>query len=116
IPSVCKQVVSVETTRDIEWFTHTCTLGFQVFGLWPEGSDGTDINAACRSNDKSLLVTGDDFGKVHLFSYPCSQFRAPSHIYRGHSSHVTNVSFLYDDSYLVSTGGKDMSVLQWRIV
>ncbi|MEQ2271186.1 hypothetical protein XENORESO_000698 [Xenotaenia resolanae] len=43
-------------------------------------------------------------------------FQAPSHIYRGHSSHVTNVSFLYDDSYLVSTGGKDMSVLQWRIV
>ncbi|XP_062413307.1 echinoderm microtubule-associated protein-like 1 isoform X7 [Pungitius pungitius] len=116
IPSVCKQVVSVETTRDIEWATHTCTLGFQVFGLWPDGSDGTDVNAACRSSDKSLLVTGDDFGKVHLFSYPCSQFRAPSHVYGGHSSHVTNVTFLHDDGYLVSTGGKDMSVMQWRIV
>uniref|UniRef100_A0A665VUP2 HELP domain-containing protein n=1 Tax=Echeneis naucrates TaxID=173247 RepID=A0A665VUP2_ECHNA len=116
IPSVCKQVVSVETTRDIEWDTYTCALGFQVFGLWPDGSDGTDINAVCRSHDKSLLVTGDDFGKVHLFSYPCSQFRAPCHVYSGHSSHVTNVSFLYDDSYLVSTGGKDMSVMQWRIV
>uniref|UniRef100_A0A7N8XFG5 EMAP like 1 n=1 Tax=Mastacembelus armatus TaxID=205130 RepID=A0A7N8XFG5_9TELE len=116
IPSVCKQVVSVETTRDIEWATCTCTLGFQVFGLWPDGSDGTDINAVCRSSDKSLLVTGDDFGKVHLFSYPCSQFRAPSHVYGGHSSHVTNVTFLFDDSYLVSTGGKDMSVMQWRIV
>ncbi|XP_074516635.1 echinoderm microtubule-associated protein-like 1 isoform X6 [Sebastes fasciatus] len=116
IPSVCKQVVSVETTRDIEWATHTCPLGFQVFGLWPDGSDGTDINAVCRSSDKSLLVTGDDFGKVHLFSYPCSQFRAPSHVYGGHSSHVTNVTFLHDDGYLVSTGGKDMSVMQWRIV
>ncbi|XP_034531132.1 echinoderm microtubule-associated protein-like 1 isoform X6 [Notolabrus celidotus] len=116
IPSVCKQVVSVETTRDIEWATYTCTLSFHVFGLWPDGSDGTDINAACRSSDKSLLVTGDDFGKVHLFSHPCSQFRAPSHVYGGHSSHVTNVSFLYEDSYLVSTGGKDMSVMQWRIV
>uniref|UniRef100_A0A8D2ZGE1 EMAP like 1 n=1 Tax=Scophthalmus maximus TaxID=52904 RepID=A0A8D2ZGE1_SCOMX len=116
IPSVCKQVVSVETTRDIEWATYTCTLGFHVFGLWPDGSDGTDVNAVCRSSDKSLLVTGDDFGKVHLFSYPCSQFRAPSHVYGGHSSHVTNVTFLYDDSYLVSTGGKDMSVMQWRIV
>nr|XP_043903168.1 echinoderm microtubule-associated protein-like 1 isoform X4 [Solea senegalensis] len=116
IPSVCKQVVSVEATRDIEWATYTCTLGFHVFGLWPDGSDGTDINAACRSCDKSLLVTGDDFGKVHLFSYPCSQFRAPSHVYSGHSSHVTNVTFLHDDSYLVSTGGKDMSVMQWRIV
>ncbi|XP_069008373.1 echinoderm microtubule-associated protein-like 1 isoform X5 [Embiotoca jacksoni] len=116
IPSVCKQVVSVETTRDIEWATCTCPLGFQVFGLWPDGSDGTDINAVCRSCDKSLLVTGDDFGKVHLFAYPCSQFRAPSHVYGGHSSHVTNVTFLHDDNYLVSTGGKDMSVMQWRIV
>lgn len=34
IPSVCKQVVSMETTRDIEWNTYTCTLGFQVFGKW----------------------------------------------------------------------------------
>ncbi|KAJ8353596.1 hypothetical protein SKAU_G00211630 [Synaphobranchus kaupii] len=116
IPSVCKQVVSVETTRDIVWETCTCTLGFHVFGLWPEGSDGTDINAVCRSNEKRLLVTGDDFGKVHLFAYPCSQFRAPSHVYGGHSSHVTNVNFLFDDGYLISTGGKDMSIMQWRVV
>uniref|UniRef100_A0A8C1XLE9 EMAP like 1 n=1 Tax=Cyprinus carpio TaxID=7962 RepID=A0A8C1XLE9_CYPCA len=116
IPSVCKQVVSVETTRDIEWATFTCILGFHVFGLWPDGSDGTDINAVCSSNSKKLLVTGDDFGKVHLFSFPCSQSRAPSHIYGGHSSHVTNVHFLNDDTQLISTGGKDMSVMQWRVV
>ncbi|XP_030069784.1 echinoderm microtubule-associated protein-like 1 isoform X2 [Microcaecilia unicolor] len=116
IPSACKQVVSVETTRDIEWSTYTCTLGFHVFGVWPEGSDGTDINAVCRSLEKKLLSTGDDFGKVHLFSYPCSQFRAPSHVYGGHSSHVTNVDFLYEDSHLISTGGKDTSIMQWRVV
>ncbi|XP_056623256.1 echinoderm microtubule-associated protein-like 1 isoform X2 [Triplophysa dalaica] len=116
IPSVCKQVVSVETTRDIEWATFTCTLGFLVFGLWPDGSDGTDINAVCSSNEKRLLITGDDFGKVHLFSFPCSQSRAPSHVYGGHSSHVTNVNFLFDDSHVVSTGGKDMSIMQWRVV
>lgn len=46
-----------------------------VLGVWPEGSDGTDINAVCRAHEKKLLSTGDDFGKVHLFSYPCSQFR-----------------------------------------
>ncbi|KAB0369068.1 hypothetical protein FD755_019073 [Muntiacus reevesi] len=116
VPSACKQVVSVETTRDIEWATYTCTLGFHVFGVWPEGSDGTDINAASRAHEKKLLSTGDDFGKVHLFSYPCSQFRAPSHVYSGHSSHVTNVAFLCDDSHLVSTGGKDTSIMQWRVV
>ncbi|NXI46094.1 EMAL1 protein, partial [Galbula dea] len=116
VPSACKQVVSVETTRDIEWATYTCTLGFHVFGVWPEGSDGTDINAVCRSHGRKLLSTGDDFGKVHLFSYPCSQFRAPSHVYGGHSSHVTNVDFLYEDTHLISTGGKDTSIMQWRVI
>ncbi|ETE66193.1 Echinoderm microtubule-associated protein-like 1, partial [Ophiophagus hannah] len=116
VPSACKQVVSVETTRDIEWATYTCTLGFHVFGVWPEGSDGTDINALCRSHEINLLSTGDDFGKVHLFSYPCSQFRAPSHVYGGHSSHVTNVDFLYEDTHLISTGGKDTSIMQWRVI
>ncbi|NXK28596.1 EMAL1 protein, partial [Arenaria interpres] len=116
VPSACKQVVSVETTRDIEWATYTCTLGFHVFGVWPEGSDGTDINAVCRSHGRKLLSTGDDFGKVHLFSYPCSQFRAPSHVYGGHSSHVTNVDFLCEDTHLISTGGKDTSIMQWRVI
>lgn len=116
IPTACKQVVSVETTRDLEWATYTCTLGFQVFGVWPEGSDGTDLNAICRSPDQKLLATGDDFGKVHLFSYPCSQFRSSSHVYGGHSSHVTNVSFLHEDNHLISTGGKDTSIMQWRVV
>uniref|UniRef100_A0A4W3JWB1 EMAP like 1 n=1 Tax=Callorhinchus milii TaxID=7868 RepID=A0A4W3JWB1_CALMI len=75
MPSVCKQVVSVENVRDADWATYTCTLGFNVFGVWPEGSDGTDINALCRSYDKKILTTGDDFGKVHLFSSPCTQAR-----------------------------------------
>ena len=47
---------------------------------------------------------------------PCLSSQAPSHVYSGHSSHVTNVDFLCDDSHLVSTGGKDTSIMQWRVV
>ncbi|KAL1260902.1 hypothetical protein QQF64_008729 [Cirrhinus molitorella] len=108
-----KHITSADAVRNLEWATSTCVLGFNVFGIWPEGADGTDINAVCRSHDNNLLASADDFGKVHLFSNPCSQPRAPSHIYGGHSSHVTNVAFLHDDSHLISTGGKDTSILQW---
>uniref|UniRef100_A0A4W6CXB8 EMAP like 2 n=1 Tax=Lates calcarifer TaxID=8187 RepID=A0A4W6CXB8_LATCA len=109
-----KHVTNMDTVRNLEWATHTCTLAFNTFGIWPDGADGTDINAVCRSHDGSLLASADDFGKVHLFSFPCSQPRAPSHEYGGHSSHVTNVAFLHDDSHLISTGGKDTSIL-WMI-
>uniref|UniRef100_A0A669D168 EMAP like 2 n=1 Tax=Oreochromis niloticus TaxID=8128 RepID=A0A669D168_ORENI len=99
----------------VHWATSTCTLSFNTFGIWPDGADGTDINAVCRSHDGSLLASADDFGKVHLFSFPCSQPRAQSQEYGGHSSHVTNVAFLHDDSHLISTGGKDTSILQWVV-
>ncbi|KAI5098974.1 echinoderm microtubule-associated protein-like 2 isoform X1, partial [Silurus meridionalis] len=108
-----KHITSADAVRNLEWATSTCVLGFSVFGIWPDGADGTDINAVCRSNNRGVLASGDDFGKVRLFSNPCSQPRSPSHEYGGHSSHVTNVAFLHDDSQLISTGGKDTSILQW---
>ena len=37
-------------------------------------------------------------------------------MFAGHSSHVTNVQFLYDDSRLLSSGGKDSAVFQWQVV
>ena len=43
---------------------------FYFSGIWPEGADGTDINTCCRSNNKKLVATGDDFGAVNLFKYP----------------------------------------------
>uniref|UniRef100_A0A4W3HNT7 EMAP like 4 n=1 Tax=Callorhinchus milii TaxID=7868 RepID=A0A4W3HNT7_CALMI len=86
-----------------------------VAGVWPEGSDGTDINALCRSYSKKVVAVADDFCKVHLFQYPISKPKAPSHVYSAHSSHVTNVSFTHSDGHLISTGGKDTSIIQWRV-
>lgn len=59
--------------RDVEWATNSCTLSFSTIGIWPENADGTDVNACNRSNDMKLMATGDDFGKVKLYSYPVTQ-------------------------------------------
>jgi echinoderm microtubule-associated protein-like 1/2 len=48
-------------------------LSFETIGIWPESADGTDINTVAKSNDSELLATGDDYGKVNLFSYPAMQ-------------------------------------------
>uniref|UniRef100_A0A8C5GED4 EML-like second beta-propeller domain-containing protein n=1 Tax=Gouania willdenowi TaxID=441366 RepID=A0A8C5GED4_GOUWI len=116
VPNSCKLIRNRSECKDIDWATYTCVLGYHVFGVWPEGSDGTDINALIRSHNRKVIALADDFCKVHLFSYPCCTAKAPSHKYGVHSSHVTNVSFLYRDSHLISTGGKDTSILQWRLV
>ena len=52
-----------------------------MLGVWPDGSDGSDINAAHRSNDGQLVLTADDFGGLKLFHAPCAAHLA-SHSHR----------------------------------
>lgn len=59
--------------RDIVWASQNCSLSFQTVGVWPENADGTDINAVSRNSARTMVVTGDDWGKVKLYSYPASQ-------------------------------------------
>jgi len=103
---------------DVQWATQSCVFGWALRGIWPEDADGTDVNACARSNTgkREIVVTADDFGKVKLFRYPCIVPRAANRPYGGHSSHVTNISFTFDDKYVVSTGGDDCAVCQWEVV
>lgn len=112
------QEKSSSSMRDEEWATQSCIYGWHVRGVWPEGADGTDINACGRSNDgkRELLVTSDDFGKVKLFRYPCIVANADHKPYNGHSSHVTNVAFSFQDRWVVSVGGDDQAVFIWEVV
>uniref|UniRef100_A0A3P8W8P0 EMAP like 3 n=1 Tax=Cynoglossus semilaevis TaxID=244447 RepID=A0A3P8W8P0_CYNSE len=112
----CKLLRNRFESKDREWASYTCVLGFHVIGVWLEGSDGTDINALCRSHSERVVAVADDFCKVHLFQYPCPKPKAPSHKYEGHGSHVTNVCFTHSDSHLLSIGGKDMCILQWKVM
>ena len=104
--------------RDEKWHTQSCIFGWALRGIWPEGADGTDVNACARSRGHGgqLLVTSDDYGKVKLFRYPCIVPRAACRPYGGHSSHVTNISFTHDDGRVISTGGEDRAVFQWLVV
>jgi hypothetical protein len=86
-------------------------------GVWPDYSDGTDINSCDRGSlgapawdpqdgmvvlaraeesadgvpGAGFLLTADDFSLVKLFNYPVVWDDAPYRAYRGHASHVTCV-------------------------
>lgn len=70
---LCRQITSPSTLRDFKWATQTCAISFQTVGVWPENADCSDENSVGRSLDGSLIVSGDDWGKVKLYSYPTSQ-------------------------------------------
>lgn len=50
--------------RDAEWHTWTLRVGFDVMGIWPDGSDGTDVNSVDRCRLGAPIY--DPFGELWL--------------------------------------------------
>lgn len=71
-PSVAgKRVTNKEEIKAISWSTWTGVLGTEVNGIWEKYTDTNDINATDTSFPNNTLVSGDDFGLVKLFRFPC---------------------------------------------
>jgi WD40 repeat protein len=111
-----QQITKTAELRDVEWSSWTVPFGWAMKGIWPAGVDGSHINAVARSNRGDLIASGDDDCVVKLFKFPSYDPKAQHRVYGGHSSHVTNVAFSFDDSALLSTGGQDCSLFLWKIV
>jgi microtubule-associated protein-like 6 len=110
------QILNPSSLKDERWATWTCALGWPVQGVWPEVYDGNDINACCKAKTKDILATVDEFGKIQVFKWPALDKRAKRAYGYGHASHCTNVRFAVDDEFLVTLGGRDRTVMQWRVV
>jgi microtubule-associated protein-like 6 len=119
------QVTASRSLKDTKWATFTSKLGWDVQGIWPKEADGSDINMVAKSRGGTLLATAEDSGLVKVFNYPCvgsgldktgSLKRRPDSVRgEGHSEHVTSVEWAANDSYLISTGGADLAVFQWKV-
>lgn len=110
-----KQETSATLTKDVQWATQTCILGWSVQGIFDPQQDGTDINTVDTSPSKQLVVTGDDYGNVNLFRYPVVTQSNQKKAYEGHSAHVVTTRFTPDERYVVSVGGGDKAIVVWRV-
>jgi len=70
-----KKQDTASSSKTIEWATYSILHGWATQGIWP-GVDYTDVNTADRSHDGQILATGDDFGRVKLFKFPCVEKKA----------------------------------------
>eukprot|EP00602_Paraphysomonas_sp_CaronLab_P006133 CAMPEP_0185021562 /NCGR_PEP_ID=MMETSP1103-20130426/4257_1 /TAXON_ID=36769 /ORGANISM="Paraphysomonas bandaiensis, Strain Caron Lab Isolate" /LENGTH=2261 /DNA_ID=CAMNT_0027553167 /DNA_START=29 /DNA_END=6811 /DNA_ORIENTATION=- len=104
--------------RDVKWATQTCTLGWAVQGIWPPQRDGTEVTTCdCnlfRGDDGTVIVTGDNYGRVGLFRYPATNSCALSKRYRPGANPVTRVKFVSGDTYVITLSGADKSIMKWR--
>jgi WD40 repeat protein len=113
LPKFSNDAKGAENTKDMDWATQSCKVGWSVLGIYPPGVAKTHVNYAVKSRDGKLLATGDDWGFVNLYNFPCGK-GAKSVSLRGHSEQVPRIVFSNDDEYIFSVGGNDKAVIQWK--
>ncbi len=109
-----KEILVAAEIRDVEWSTWTSSMGWPALGIAPKFSGPVGINTACRSSFGDTLATGDDWGMIKLFRFPCITPGARCKRYGGHSSRVGKVRFSFEEKTMVSAGLVDGLVIQWR--
>jgi len=76
--------------------------------------DYSHVNAVSRSHDLEHVVVGNDWGMVTLFKFPNGE-GARGKAFKAHSEHVTKVKWTLGDSYIISAGGYDNTIMQWKV-
>lgn len=100
-------------TKGVKWATSHAKYGWLVTGIFPAGTDGTHINDVDFSSDDQLIVTGDDYGLVNVWRNPARKGATPISL-RGHSEHVVRTRFASGCDYIISIGGYDKTIMQWK--
>ena len=100
-------------TRDELWDRFSTHFGWPVQGIFGHLKDYSHVNRVDRSQDGQTFAVGNDWGLVEIFRNP-NDMRCYSKGYKAHCEHVTNVKWTYDKQYLLSAGGYDQCIMQWK--
>lgn len=102
---MCRIFPRLAQVEKIDWSTWTCVLGTSVEGIWPLISEVTEVTAACLSNNRKVLATGDDLGYVKLFRYPVKVRSTLHEVGSELSALVTRFKFKAYATYLLISVG-----------
>ena len=91
------------------------TLGVHVSA---DGAD-TRVRAIGVSHGTAgrLMAVGDEFQQLRLSSYPSLTPSAAEGVHScvGHAAPLSAVRFSFNDRYVISAGGEDLTVFVWRV-
>lgn len=110
---------TVASLKDVHWATTNTQMCWPVQGVWPAEADFEMVHAVARSSgeDGALLAAVGTDARVEVYNFPCVA-RSPENgkiSLIGHSDAVTNAAFTADNSFLLTLGGEDRCVMQWRV-
>lgn len=65
-----KKVENLEEIQDLVWNKISCKFGYYVQGVFLGNTDPEYINCVSKSNDNSLMISGDDDRLLNIYNFP----------------------------------------------
>ncbi|XP_071942343.1 uncharacterized protein [Antedon mediterranea] len=112
----CELINNLVETRNAEWMTNNCMVGYHTNGIWGGEMASTEFTTVDRSHDQNLLAAGDEDGDIKLYTHPCSNQEAKFKNFHGHAFGVKSVVFGETDKFLISIGNRDCAIIQWNLI
>ena len=123
------QIKRIQELEDAQWHTHHCKLGWYAKGILQASGNEHTVFSIDVTADRRLMAVSSCDGGIKLLHFPCVNASACARVTTGHSPLVTKVRFSNDaqtillndgraeiKGRLISLGGKDQSILQWRLL
>jgi WD40 repeat protein len=88
------------------------TISFNFCFLVPEMRE-SDLNSLSVSQDKQFVAIADNLGRPRIYNYPAYMAKQAYSVLEGHTSNVISCAFTQEDSYLITLGENDCSLMVW---
>jgi len=111
----CRPLDNENIIDDLRWFTHNCTIGFSVIGIWSDSIDSALISHCDKSNSDDLMVSVTDTGNINILRWPPCYNQCLSQKYYGNVEKFNFIKFLFDDSKLIAVGAKTCVTTEWIV-
>ena len=101
--------------KSVKWASWTSHKGWPVQGLAQMPSEDPFLTCVVRAHSKPLVAVGNCWGIIELYTYPNAPEATPKST-KAHSLEVANAVWLQNDSLVVTAGGHDLALMQWKVV
>jgi len=97
-----------------QWTTWTSSTGQAMLNIGKVRAEADFRTCVARSNDMRKLVVGNAWGVLEVFDCPGKE-GGGANVYRGHSMEVVRAVWAKKDQVLLTAGGADLSIIQWKV-
>jgi len=110
------QIRRIDDLENAEWHTYHCKLGWYAKGILQACGNEHKIFSIDVTKDFQMIAVSSCDGEVKLLHFPCIDALSSARVATGHSPLVTRLRFASNSQKLLTLGGKDQSILQWRLM